>query len=324
MPEQDWHEIDLDESLIEQDDRIAAERSMAERARLRMQQELSNPLYGAYHNTPANTTNYQDAPITCRNCGMRCTRPTPKTIRTSTCRACRNQIKDAETLHTLPTEPLTEGEQADMSDKKETILVNQSDPKKGILQKMRIKRVPEGISLTYSSPIMQTFFKSWFQKDTYPETINKQWRSSAIPHDHQNKAYMYMNEIPFDYQKLVYFDFGSNKLVNNGKPNLAFLQTINYYPTEQDGSPTTQDEASKQFNKDKNTSFMNPMAPIEIVMTGLFPNSILDDFMQRTKEVMYRIYSDNLMPFDKSMVISFEERETNDNQENKDSAAEIR
>ena len=66
------------------------------------------------------------------------------------------------------------------------------------------------------------------------------------------------------------------------------------------------------------------MAPIEILMTGLFPNSILDDFMQRTKEVMYRIYSDNLMPFDKSMVISFEERETNDSQENKDSAAEIR
>ena len=51
---------------------------------------------------------------------------------------------------------------------------------------------------------------------------------------------------------------------------------------------------------------MNPDKPIVLTIKGLFPNKILDDYMMRTKEIMYQIYSDNLMPFDKSVVISME------------------
>mgnify|MGYP003662387596 CR=1 FL=1 len=55
-------------------------------------------------NTELNPVNYQDEPITCNQCGMRCTRPTPKTIRTKTCKICRKNLRKEEKRLTLPQE----------------------------------------------------------------------------------------------------------------------------------------------------------------------------------------------------------------------------
>ena len=64
--------------------------------------------------------------------------------------------------------------------------------------------------------------------------------------------------------------------------------------------------AAAAFKSDYTLKYMNPDKPIVLTMKGLFPNKILDDYMMRTKEIMYQIYSENLMPFDKSVVISME------------------
>ena len=60
-------------------------------------------------------TNYADEPITCNECGTRCTRPTAKTIRTKTCKMCRRKIRNREAVQTLPNEKGIEL----MEDKKE-------------------------------------------------------------------------------------------------------------------------------------------------------------------------------------------------------------
>ena len=51
-----------------------------------------------------NPVNYQDAPITCNQCGMSCTRPTPNTIRTKTCKVCRKHLRQEEKRLSLPQE----------------------------------------------------------------------------------------------------------------------------------------------------------------------------------------------------------------------------
>ena len=250
-------------------------------------------------------TNYADYPISCNECGMKCTRPTPKTIRTKTCKNCRNGIKRKEQKQTLPTEKGNDP----MDDKKETITINQSKTKKGVLQKMRIQRTQEGIQLIYESPIMQSFFKSWFQLNCPPDQdgTNPSWRSNIFPEGHRARTYFNMKEIQRDYNALIFFDWNSQKLVNNGKPNLGFLQSVNDFPLNaEDETPMNKTNAAAAFKSDYTLKYMNPDKPIVLTIKGLFPNKILDDYMMRTKEIMYQIYSDNLMPFDKSVVISME------------------
>ena len=53
--------------------------------------------------------------------------------------------------------------------------------------------------------------------------------------------------------------------------------------------------------------YMNPNKPIIVNIEGLFPSKTLDDYMMRLKELFYKIYSENIMPYDKSMIISMEE-----------------
>ena len=253
-----------------------------------------------------NLTNYADEPITCNECGMRCTRPTAKTIRTKTCKMCRRKIRNREAIQTFPNEKGIEL----MEDKKETIIVNQSKPKKGILQKMRIQRTPEGIQLIYESPIMQNFFKTWFYPENHPEQDgNSNWASNIFPEGYKTRTYYSLRDIEAQYQKLIYFAWSDTKLVNNGKPNFGFLQAVNDFPVKENGEPLGKLEASSKFKQDTKMEFMNPTKPIVITLKGLFPNKVLDDFMMRTKEVMYQIYSDNLMPFDKSVIISMESKD---------------
>jgi len=219
---------------------------------------------------------------------------------------CRRKIRNREAIQTLPNEKGIEL----MEDKKETIVVNQSKPKKGILQKMRIQRTPEGIQLIYESPIMQSFFKTWFYPENYPEQDgNKTWTSNIFPEGHKARTYYSLRDIEAQYQKLIYFAWSDTKLVNNGKPNFGFLQAVNDFPVKENGEPLGKLEASSKFKQDTKMEFMNPNKPIVITLRGLFPNKVLDDFMMRTKEVMYQIYSDNLMPFDKSVIISMESKD---------------
>jgi len=252
-------------------------------------------------------TNYADEPITCNECGMKCTRPTAKTIRTKTCKLCRKKIRNSEIMQTSPNEKGNEP----MDDKKETILVNQSQPKKGILQKMRIQRTAEGIQLIYESPIMQNFFKTWFNETSHADKdgATTNWKSNIFPEKYDTRTYYSLKDIQPQYQKLVYFAWNDTKLVNNGKPNFGFLQAVNDFPVKENGEPMGKLESSTKFKEDKTMEFMNPNKPIVITLKGLFPNLVLDDFMMRTKEIMYQIYSDNLMPFDKSVIISMESKD---------------
>jgi len=252
-------------------------------------------------------TNYADEPITCNECGMRCTRPTAKTIRTKTCKLCRKQIRNRDAIQTLPNE---KGNKP-MDDKKETIVVNQSGPKKGNLLKMRIQRTADGIQLIYESPIMQNFFKTWFNEACYADKdgATTNWKSNIFPERYDTRTYYSLKDIQPQYQKLVYFAWNDTKLVNNGKPNFGFLQAVNDFPVKENGEPMGKLESSTKFKQDKTMEFMNPNKPIVITLKGLFPNLVLDDFMMRTKEVMYQIYSDNLMPFDKSVIISMESKD---------------
>ena len=252
-------------------------------------------------------TNYADEPITCNECGMRCTRPTAKTIRTKTCKLCRKKIRNREIMQTSPNEKGNEP----MDDKKETIVVNQSQPKKGILQKMRIQRTAEGIQLIYESPIMQSFFKTWFYEENYPEkdSSSGNWRSNIFPERHESRTYFSLRDIQAQYKKLLYFAWNDTRLVDGGKPNFGFLQAVNDFPVKENGDPLGKLESSSAFKADKTMRYMNPNKPIVITLRGLFPNKVLDDFMMRTKEVMYQIYSDNLMPFDKSVIISMESKD---------------
>ena len=251
-------------------------------------------------------TNYADEPITCNECGTRCTRPTAKTIRTKICKLCRKKIRNREAIQTLPNEKGNEP----MDDKKETIIVNQSQPKKGILQKMRIQRTADGIQLIYESPIMQSFFKTWFyEENTSEKDANiTNWRSNIFPEKHETRTYFSLKDIQAQYQKLLYFSWNDTKLVLNGKPNFGFLQAVNDFPCKENGEPMGKLESVTAFKRDRTMEFMNPNKPIVITLKGLFPNKVLDDFMMRTKEVMYQIYSDNLMPFDKSVVITMESK----------------
>ena len=255
--------------------------------------------------TAEQLTNYADEPITCIECNMQCTRPTAKTIRTKICKRCRNKIQKKEELNISPIEKGIEL----MEDKKETIIVNKAEPKKGILQKMRIQRTAEGIQLIYESPIMQNFFKAWFYSDNHPEQdSNISWRSNIFPEGYEHRAYFQLKELQKQYSTLLYFQWADTKLVYNGKPNLAFLQAVNDFPLKENGEPLGKTEAANKFKMDKKQEFMNPNKPIVLTLKGLYPNKVLDDFMMRTKEVMYQIYADNLMPFDKSVIISMESK----------------
>jgi len=261
------------------------------------------------HRESTNYTNYQDAPLTCIECGMRCTRPTPKTIRTKTCKQCRYSLRDNEAANTFPSEI---GVQT-MPDKKETIIINPSPIKKGILQKMRIQRTAEGIQLIYESPIMQNYFKStWFRKAYAPENDGQKiWVSNIFPETTPQRTYFSIKDLPTAYHRLFYFSYGDQKLVSNGKPNLGFLQAVNDYPLDDKGQPMKKTPATEALKRDRELEFMNPKKPIVISIKGMFPNSVLDDYLMRTKEVMYQIYSENLMPFDKSMIISMESQDAN-------------
>ena len=262
--------------------------------------------YSTQEVTAEQLTNYADEPITCNECGMRCTRPTAKTIRTKTCKKCRRSIRNNEAIKTLPTEKGIDL----MEDKKETVIIKQAKPKKGILQKMRIQRTSEGVQLIYESPIMQNFFKTWFYNEQYPEKDNKfTWQSNIFPEGHAQRVYFGLKDLPKQYQTLLYFQWASTQLVLNGKPNLAFLQAVNDFPTTDKGEPLSKSGSELAFKADKTMSYMNPTKPIVITLKGLFPNKTLDDFMMRTKEIMYQIYADNLMPFDKSVIISMESKD---------------
>ena len=264
-------------------------------------------------NTELNPVNYQDEPITCNQCGMRCTRPTPKTIRTKTCKVCRKNLRKEEKRLTLPQE---KGVKI-MDDKKETIIVNQSPIKKGVLQKMRIQRIAEGIQLVYESPIMQHYFKnSWFYLNSAPDKdgTGSKWRSNVFPTECPPRAYYNPKEISNDYRQLLYLSYGDSRLISNGKPNLGFLQAVNDYPVDDKGNAMKKTPATELFRKDMNLEYMNPDKPIIVTIEGMFPNKTLDDYLQRVKEVMYKIYSENLMPFDKSMIITMESHDETKNQ----------
>lgn len=260
-------------------------------------------------NTNHTSINYELTPLTCIECGMRCTRPAPKTIRTKTCKQCRNKIRANEAILTSPSEKGIET----MSDKKETIIVNPSKPKKGILQKMRIQRTNDGIQIVYESPIMQNYFKNtWFRSGYSSECDNaSKWKSNIFPEYTPQRTYFCYKDLPSNYNRLCFFGWGDTQLVVNGKPNLGFLQAVNDYPLDDKGEPMKKTPATDMFKKDKNLEFSNPKKPIIISISGMFPNSVLDDYLMRTKEFMYQIYSENLMPFDKSMIITMESQDAN-------------
>ena len=237
--------------------------------------------------------------IVCRNCGNLLTRPTDTTLKTKTCRNCRTRERENEAIKVKPIES---EESVPPNEKKEVITINKSEPVKGKLQEMRIQRVDNGILLTYKSPIMQSYFKTWYQTETCPEAVDRRWVSSNTPLEQNPRIYQYLNsEYTKTYKNLVYFQYGSNKLVDAGRPNLGFIQSTNVWKIDNEWK--------------YGGAHMDPTQPIEVEITGSFPNSILDDFMQRTKEVIYKIYSDNLMPYDKTMVISFEEKDEAQNAE---------
>ena len=204
-----------------------------------------------------------------------------------------------------------------MDDKKETIIVNQSPIKKGVLQKMRIQRIAEGIQLVYESPIMQHYFKnSWFYLNSAPDKdgTGSKWRSNVFPTECPARAYYNPKEISNDYRQLLYLSYGDSRLISNGKPNLGFLQAVNAYPVDDKGNAMKNTPATELFRKDMNLEYMNPNKPIIVTIEGMFPNKTLDDYLQRVKEVMYKIYSENLMPFDKSMIITMESHDETKNQ----------
>ena len=254
---------------------------------------------------PISTTNYQDHPITCIECGMRCTRPTPKTIRTKVCKGCRFRIRRKEKIALIPTE--RKGVQL-MDNKKEIIVVKQDPPKKGVLHKIRIQRLNAGIQIVFESPILQAYFRdNWFDKGYSSVKQEYKWRSAAIPEAHPQRAYVnyYIHD---DYRNLCYFEYGGRKLVNqNGKPNIGFLCAMNDYPVDDKGLPKAKTPATEIFRNDHDYMYMNPNKPIIVNIEGLFPSKTLDDYMMRLKELFYKIYSENIMPYDKSMIISMEE-----------------
>lgn len=243
----------------------------------------------------------------CIQCQTPLTRPSPLTERSGMCRICRRNIKMEEQarMKILSIEQCNEPiyEKDTIMPITETIVHEPPDKITGQLAELKMEKTPQGIYMNFNSPMLQQFMLNtlnptgWSVESTSNITIG----NPGTPPSNYNAGYLYgwRPEFQQQYKKIATLSAGKPLIDSAGVISLGFFYIAN---KKQGVDPHSGNYANV-------TDFIDPTKPIEFLYNGVHTNDQLDEYIAKVKEVMYRIYSENMAAYNKRLIITFTEEQ---------------
>ncbi len=252
--------------------------------------------------------------MNCQTCGMHLTRPSSLTLQTHTCRKCRYEIKhiEAQKIKELSTiidnnEP-TGYEKGDPMPTSQEITIKEPPEKlTGELATIEMEKRADGIFTSFHSPMIQNYILHTLQQETYMEsTSNFKVLSADGTTSASGSKYFYGVKQDFTdrYKKLATFSINKPLISKDGIINLSFLYLRNNYDEKEDLYSKKYDGMSQP---ERLAHFMKPNEPIQFCYQGVQTNDQLDEYLAKLKEIIYKIYTDNLASYNKRITIKFSE-----------------
>lgn len=256
----------------------------------------------------------------CGRCGAHLTRPSPLSERTNTCKECRKQLKREEnermkliSIQAENEEPTYEREEYVKTS--ETIIQEPPEKMTGKLAEIKLEKRTEGIYMFFHSPIIQNFMLN-----TISQGFGFESTSNMKPADSKQTYYQYTYGWKPDFQnqyKSIVTQNPCNPLINEkGIINIGFFyiankdNTVDAYGTKIQALP----------EQERIRKLLDPEKPIEYIFTGVQTNDQLDEYVAKLKEVIYKIYIDNMATYNKRIIINFteepNEKQSSQNTEN--------
>ena len=247
----------------------------------------------------------------CTECGENLTRPSPLSQRTQICKQCRRRIKLNEQqkmkeLALIKTEdPIYEKEET--MEKIETVIHEPPEKQEGTLAEMRMEKRDRGIYVYFKSPMLQNFMIN-----TVSSSFNLESTDNMIPVDEKEPRYSYTygwkNEFATQYKGLAQLNPTNPLIASNGVVNLGFFYLAN----------KVKNSSSFASGITSPREAIDPTKPIEFYYTGVQTNEQLDQYIAKIKEIVYKIYADNMATYNKRLIINFSEEDVYEKQSTQD------